>query len=522
MTRKRRLALSCCVLAALGLPLGALAQGHRVGSEFQVNTYTLTAQSYPSVAADADGDFAVAWRSNAGTGSGLFARRFASAGTPQASDFQVNTITTINQALPVVAASSSGDFVIVWEGYLDGSSLGVFAHRFSSDGTPLAAEFQVNTYTASSQRSPAVAASPSGDFVVAWESYAQDGSNDGVFARRFSSAGTPLADEFQVNTYTTEHQRSASVATNGNGDFVVAWTSNGQDGAGLGVFARGFSSAGAPLTGELQVNAYTEDSQRYPAAALDLDRHFVVVWGSNNQDGSAFGVFVRSFSSAGTALVAELQVNVFTTGSQVLPAVRTGAGSEFVVAWSSLEDGSGFGIFARRLSSAGAPLGDEVQVNTYTTGNQHRPTLATSDSGDFIVAWQDNARDGSSYGVFAQRFAALATLDVDGNGALGPLTDGLLVLRFLFGFTGTTLTGGVIGNGCTRCDADAIQPYLAGLGLVIDVDGNTTPGALTDGLLALRYLFGFTGGTLTTGVVGGGCGRCDAPSIEAYLAGLTT
>ena len=32
-----------------------------------------------------------------------------------------------------------------------------------------------------------------------------------------------------------------------------------------------------------------------------------------------------------------------------------------------------------------------------------------------------------------------------------PLTDGLLVLRHLFGFTGATLTGGALGDGCTRC-----------------------------------------------------------------------
>jgi hypothetical protein len=43
---------------------------------------------------------------------------------------------------------------------------------------------------------------------------------------------------------------------------------------------------------------------------------------------------------------------------------------------------------------------------------------------------------------------------------------------------------------------------------------------LTDGLLILRYLFGFRGATLIGSAVGGGCARCDAPSIEAYIAGL--
>lgn len=55
------------------------------------------------------------------------------------------------------------------------------------------------------------------------------------------------------------------------------------------------------------------------------------------------------------------------------------------------------------------------------------------------------------------------TLDVDGNGATDALTDGLLVLRFLFGFNGATLTTGAVGAGCTRCDAAAIVPYLESL-----------------------------------------------------------
>jgi hypothetical protein len=45
-----------------------------------------------------------------------------------------------------------------------------------------------------------------------------------------------------------------------------------------------------------------------------------------------------------------------------------------------------------------------------------------------------------------------------------PLTDGLLVQRFLFGFTGATLTTGAVDtNLCDRCDANAIQVYLQAL-----------------------------------------------------------
>jgi hypothetical protein len=111
-----------------------------------------------------------------------------------------------------------------------------------------------------------------------------------------------------------------------------------------------------------------------------------------------------------------------------------------------------------------------------------------------------------------------AILDIDLDGAVAPLSDGLLVLRWLFGFSGDTLTAGVVGQACSRCSAGAIESYLASIQEQLDIDGNGGGAPLTDGLLVLRFLFGFTTGTLTAGAVDlDGCTRCDAPAIEAYL-----
>ncbi len=54
--------------------------------------------------------------------------------------------------------------------------------------------------------------------------------------------------------------------------------------------------------------------------------------------------------------------------------------------------------------------------------------------------------------------------DIDGDGDFLPLTDGLLLLRFSFGFTGAVLvTGAVNMGGCTRCTAPAIEAYIESL-----------------------------------------------------------
>ena len=130
-------------------------------------------------------------------GTGVFAQRFSSAGVPVGAEFQVNAYTNfVNQAAPAVAASASGDFVVVWlTSIVYEQSYSIFAGRFSSAGTPLATELQVNTYSTGFHRLPDVAASADGDFVVVWTGPAFGDWQQVLFARRFSSAGAALSSE---------------------------------------------------------------------------------------------------------------------------------------------------------------------------------------------------------------------------------------------------------------------------------------------------------------------------------------
>jgi hypothetical protein len=111
-------------------------------------------------------------------------------------------------------------------------------------------------------------------------------------------------------------------------------------------------------------------------------------------------------------------------------------------------------------------------------------------------------------------------LDVDGDGTTMPLSDGLLALRYLFSFSGATLTSDALASGATR-DATEIVALLEGCGGVLDVDGDGSAQPLSDGILLLRYWFGFRGQVLVTGAVDAGCTRCDAAAIEPYLASLS-
>ncbi|MBJ51907.1 MAG: hypothetical protein CMQ47_09200 [Gammaproteobacteria bacterium] len=107
--------------------------------------------------------------------------------------------------------------------------------------------------------------------------------------------------------------------------------------------------------------------------------------------------------------------------------------------------------------------------------------------------------------------------DIDIDGETAALTDGLLVLRHLFGFAGVTLTEGAVTSSATRSDANTIASYLDTNSGHVDIDGDGSTEALTDGLLLLRYLFGFDGATLIEGAVSTDATRTTANEIKTYI-----
>ena len=50
--------------------------------------------------------------------------------------------------------------------------------------------------------------------------------------------------------------------------------------------------------------------------------------------------------------------------------------------------------------------------------------------------------------------------DLDGDGESKPLTDGLLLIRYLFGFSGDSLISGAIGSGAERDTAEEVEAYI--------------------------------------------------------------
>ena len=118
------------------------------------------------------------------------------------------------------------------------------------------------------------------------------------------------------------------------------------------------------------------------------------------------------------------------------------------------------------------------------------------------------------------------TFDIDGDGSVRPLTDGILAIRYLAGFAGDALTTNVLSPTATRTSPGEITDYLFSLGDALDIDGDGAQLPLTDGILLLRALAGFTGASLTNGAVSPDATRPTDQQIldhvESYIPPVTS
>ena len=241
------------------------ADGTTNGNEFQINTHTDSYKDDPSVASLSNGGFVVTWASDDQDGdhSGIFGQRYNADGTTNSNEFQVNTYTNSFQTFPSVASLSDGGFVVTWDsGGQDGDGYGIFGQRYNADGTTNGNEFQINTYTDSYQGHPFVTSLSDDGFVVTWMGGDQDGDDCGIFGQRYNADGTVNGDEFQINDYNLNNQMYSSVTALSNGSFVVTWESDGQDGDSHGIIARIFTidtQTGTSGDDVLKGNDYVDD-----------------------------------------------------------------------------------------------------------------------------------------------------------------------------------------------------------------------------------------------------------------------
>jgi len=152
---------------------------------------------------------------------------------------------------------------------------------------------------------------------------------------------------------------------------------------------------------------------------------------------------------------------------EALGAAGVMFGSPFVVnlpLQSHAGNGSGtvqFILSGPGVSCTGLALAGNTQSDCVVPGSQPASILAGN-----IMTLSGNAGNvsiGSFTNLYTVATAFGQGLDVDGNGTYSATTDGLLVIRYLLGLRGAALINGAIGANPTRSSASTIQSYLGAL-----------------------------------------------------------
>ncbi|HPI37919.1 MAG TPA: T9SS type A sorting domain-containing protein [Ignavibacteriaceae bacterium] len=380
-------------------------------SEFLINTYLDSTQRDPQIAIDAQGNYVVVWQSFNQVSSisegDIYLQRYNALDQKIGTETLVNTITNKNQERPALAMNSAGNFVIVWTSFNNEESIYDIKGRLYKNNIPTGDEFLVNTTTMHSQTNPSVGINENGDFVIVWESWYQDGGDKGIYAQRFDANGQKTGNEFLVNTTTAYSQARPAVKYMPNGNFIVVWESWKQDIAtpsGYGLFGKIFSSAGAVVKDEFQINTYTNDYQWFGDLDVFGDNSFVVVWCSWKQDGSDGGIYFQRFDSNGNKTGNETLANHTTSKYQWLPRVKKTDGKKIAIVWSSwLQDGSREGVYAALFDENNKRYTFETQVNSYTDSYQWEPDFVVKSPEELLVVWASWGQYNKDYEIIGRK-----------------------------------------------------------------------------------------------------------------------
>jgi hypothetical protein len=275
--------------------------------EIMVNTATNAYQITPVVATLANSNVVVAWASiNEAASSSLqdvYAQIFTPAGQKVGGEFLVNQFTAYNQRDPAIVALAGGGFAVAWiseqqrvlatapagssQITYGQASVDVFGRIFNADGSSATGELLFNT-SSSLCSCPKLAAAPDGTFMAVWaEQDRQHGPNGiDIVGRKFSAGGAGIPP-LTINTTLYGDQYLPTIACDGT-DYLVGWTSLGQDGSQEGVYARFLHLDGTPAGNEFRVNTTWISHQIQPVIGSDGQGRFLAVW-------SSFGAGINSF-----------------------------------------------------------------------------------------------------------------------------------------------------------------------------------------------------------------------------------
>jgi hypothetical protein len=424
-------------------------------TDLVVSTFTNHYQINPAITVLNDSNIVVVWGSlNQAASNSLqdvYGQILSPSGQKIGTNFLINQFTTYNQRTPSVAALTGGGFAVTWvseqelavgapnQSDVDISptqfaypSVDIYARLYSSNGVAASGEFLVDTNFTFPCANPAVAAGSDGGFTIVWDAHDTTNPNNSldIYARPFSDTGAGGAITV-VNTYLYGDQYAPRISSIGT-DFLVVWTSLGQDGSREGVYGQ-FLHGGAAVGGEFRVNTTTISQQMQPVVASDGANQFVAIWTSYTGNPYHFDLYAQRYMNVAGMLLpmnAPIVNRPFTLAGGIYQP-------QLQVSWSLLQgiSVSNFEVYADGAATPTVVVTSNAWTMTaangltagsthsfavdYVTADGRRSPLSPSASG---TAWGGKNWGGVPYEWMTNYFGAItnlwppATADSDGDG----------------------------------------------------------------------------------------------------------
>ena len=302
-----------------------------------------------------------------------------------------------------ILADGSGGAIVTWQDFRGGTSYDIYAQKLDSAGYPQWPDDGVPLCMADAdQEYPGIVADGAGGAIILWEDE-RDGNYD-IYAQRISAAGVPLwgADGKPVCTDASD-QIHPTIAEDGAGGAIVTWEDS-RSGNGTALYVQRLNSDGITQwqPGGVQLLAATGTGPRYPQVVSDGAQGGIVVWEEDR--GSGWNVYARRVSAAGVPMWS-------STGSELTTAAAdqyytTAVSDQVGGAIATWEDGrslaSGWDIYAQRVDGDGVPRWSEDGAPLCTAQKaQEYPFLVADGTGGAIIAWYDY-RAATTSDIYAQ------------------------------------------------------------------------------------------------------------------------
>jgi len=290
------------------------SQGNAITGDIKANVQSVGSQYESSVTQLDNGDVLVVWSTTQTNLSvfEIFMRRYSSTGVALGTEKRVewyNDATTPGTIFdqPSVQSLAGGGYIITWQAYRNG----IYGQVFDANDNPTTGKFAIASYDLlyRDNHSQEVAALADGGFVVTWDGREADGTYN-IYQRRYGSNGVPNGINggaaVLVNSYTAGDQTVPTVTTLDDDGFLITWTSYNQDGSQGGIYAKRFDNAGNVIGNEVQINNTVIGDQRHPDVANIGDNRVVISWTSEVTSGS-LQIYkkVLGVSNTGLSIVVE-------------------------------------------------------------------------------------------------------------------------------------------------------------------------------------------------------------------------